>query len=653
MVTKITDRVKYEALFKKAWEELCQRKVFTDAELQHYAQVGNTFTSLEDYFTRIGTMINIPQDARYDSTYTYYDANGIRHEENMPAEKANELVPAHYEFILFPIDEPRFVINADTRDITIPSEFKRLVGVQGDHYAETLIFEIDRFYDVMDLWRAQIYIQWTDKNGIDHASPAVSKYYDAKNGKILFGWALDDEITAEARNINFSVRFFTKDMTPDANGNTEVTYSFSTKIHQITIAPTLQPNLNAPIIVSDVSKYYLSAIQDSPSADAPPAALPYFTTPAGDLIAELNIGNEAYELSVRPLVSDGGRIEFLEWVHKSLDGSTTTTLTGAVEKWVPVANPDSNRGDGKLTYYYEKASGVYEKYVDDITPDSPQLYFREYAYTIPADVAPITGSYQAFVCNRTLNNLSPRVGSTPCVLYGPGDTETVYYINPLVTQAIISGAGAEMSVSMTAPSVEKTDFTFEWKYSSLNDTELVANAVDAAELVIMPNDGHHEQCSVLANTPGWYKVIATAVRNRDEIVVESDVCRVTGTPQPVEFTMDDIQDEYDIGAANTVNIEVAFNQLHPEGAAEELYSDEIIYVWEAQKPGSAWEVLTDDETSRSTYRIHNSSSIHNNTLVVYGSDADTLDIRSYRCKVTNKLNGALSKTNTTKTISVR
>jgi hypothetical protein len=59
---------------------------------------------------------------------------------------------------MLPLDEPRFSIDANTRDIIIPANFRKLVGVEGDHVAETLIFDIDRYFDFVDLYHDQMNI---------------------------------------------------------------------------------------------------------------------------------------------------------------------------------------------------------------------------------------------------------------------------------------------------------------------------------------------------------------------------------------------------------------------------------------------------------------------------------------------------------------
>ena len=53
------------------------------------------------------------------------------------------------KYTILPLDEEPFVIDANTRTITVPKSFKTNgISVQGDEAAETIYFIIDRFFDV-------------------------------------------------------------------------------------------------------------------------------------------------------------------------------------------------------------------------------------------------------------------------------------------------------------------------------------------------------------------------------------------------------------------------------------------------------------------------------------------------------------------------
>ena len=67
-------------------------------------------------------------------------------------------------YLFMPLTEELFIINLDTRQITVPSHFKKNgIGIVGDDKAEILYFVVDRYYDVMDLYHTAIGIKWTLK----------------------------------------------------------------------------------------------------------------------------------------------------------------------------------------------------------------------------------------------------------------------------------------------------------------------------------------------------------------------------------------------------------------------------------------------------------------------------------------------------------
>ena len=117
------------------------------------------------------------------------------------------------KYTVLPLDEDHFEINANTRAINIPASFKKNgVAVQGDDLAEVLYFKIDRYFDYMDLNNCDIYIQWetpkaADGTTIKSASPAYIRDIESEPGKLIFGWALSDAITANSGTLKFSLRF--------------------------------------------------------------------------------------------------------------------------------------------------------------------------------------------------------------------------------------------------------------------------------------------------------------------------------------------------------------------------------------------------------------------------------------------------------------
>ena len=138
-------------------------------------------------------------------------------------------------FTVMPADEPRFTIETNSRNIIVPSEFSFL-SVQNDHRAETIYFEIDRYFDNVDLSQHACVVQFINKSGTtinEGTYPVTSMDIDSVDGKIVFGWEIRNDATQLTGDITFSVRFYSI----DNNGN--FTYNFNTLTANSYILPSL------------------------------------------------------------------------------------------------------------------------------------------------------------------------------------------------------------------------------------------------------------------------------------------------------------------------------------------------------------------------------------------------------------------------------
>lgn len=154
------------------------------------------------------------------------------------------------KFLRLPLDEDLFKINANTRNISIPSSFARNgVGVQGDESSEILYFSIDRYFDHQDLANedVNIIIEWEvrdkDRQKISGISPAFGKDIRSIPGSIIFGWPIYSEFTQSAGTIKFAIRFFRLSSEPDANGKRSVIYSLATLPAEVSIGATFDYDL--------------------------------------------------------------------------------------------------------------------------------------------------------------------------------------------------------------------------------------------------------------------------------------------------------------------------------------------------------------------------------------------------------------------------
>jgi hypothetical protein len=184
---------KYSKLFTSAYALLDSK----DLLREETKTVGN-ITSLEEYFTYIGDLKKEHETV----------VQNIVNSGSIGGDDWNARFAQYAKYLMLPINEDYFVINANTRTISIPTIFAANgVGLAGDAWAETLMFEIDRYFDYVDLMRTNIYVQWTNSDGTDGSS--LINLIDYDDQKIRLGWPLSSAVTAEHDgNLTFSIRFF-------------------------------------------------------------------------------------------------------------------------------------------------------------------------------------------------------------------------------------------------------------------------------------------------------------------------------------------------------------------------------------------------------------------------------------------------------------
>lgn len=132
------------------------------------------------------------------------------------------------ELVMLPSDEPRFIIDANSRTISIPDDFSFL-SVVNDHGAETIYFEIDRYFDQHDLSDEICVIQFRSvgPNGDVNEGffPITKLDIETVPGKILFGWTVLSDATKYAGDVKFSVRFYSIET---ENDEPKFAYDFNT-----------------------------------------------------------------------------------------------------------------------------------------------------------------------------------------------------------------------------------------------------------------------------------------------------------------------------------------------------------------------------------------------------------------------------------------
>lgn len=171
-----------------------------------------------------------PTNENYIKTIQQYFANLKTILENCETDEEAA------KFTILPLDEAYLEVNANTRKITVPADFKT-IGVVGDHTAEIVFFRIDRYFDAVDFGSSSMVatIEWRKLSGSKNEgiSPAYIKELTLSPNQVLIGWPIVKEMTEENGTLEFALRIYQKDL----NGNIE--YSFSTLPAQVNIGNTL------------------------------------------------------------------------------------------------------------------------------------------------------------------------------------------------------------------------------------------------------------------------------------------------------------------------------------------------------------------------------------------------------------------------------
>lgn len=627
-------------LFSKAFSALKAKNLLTEKELE----LGR-FLSLDGYFAHMKDLIAIEPN-----------------------------------YVLIPTDEKPFVINANTRTITIPADFSKCAGVVGDDMCEIITFTIDRYFDYVDLATANICIQWNTKNGegISHVSLID---LETEPGKIRFGWPLTSAITANEGNVTFAVRFFIKDQSD------KFVYLFNTLSANLPIRAGLNIEAGDNVIVEEsVSDLFSKFVQNSNNPSFPVPAPVDFGAPGLNLLplAAIDPDTDSLTLIGQGRVSDNGHIQY-KWYFK--EGATAADDNADLEaevlestdkrfeikgEYVPIDTPEKRNGSEQ--YYIETTDAEGAKSYQLVTskdlPTEVQLYERVTTLRIrPASEVndealsqAITGLYWIGATNyvgesysttyidpvtgeesiiQALNH-TPEVRSTRCYVPTPANIEVE---KALVQDAFLKDNKATLDIDIKEDG-GKPIRNFTWYRNN-----------DAEEVVIddtLKIDSGIEKDKLNVDTVGWYYVKVDSTLNRKEKTLNSSICRVLNEPIKPSLLLqycinplvnaedpnawnDDIANMADnpsIALGTDVRLQVTAN-VAQEDINLNLLSDELRYEWYVNVPNSSgFRLLTEEDKGE------------NNLLIPTAElNKPYLDVQclfdgsayAYYCKVTNVL----------------
>ena len=631
MITSIKN-ADYSFLFEEAGAELLRmdregllgerplNKVEKDM-LETYGR----FSSLEQYFTRLGDL--------------------VAHANNP------------IKFLMLPLDEPCLEVDANTRTIEIPANFKKYgASVQGDVIAETLFLRIDRYFDAMDLLETDAYVQWKLKDGTEGASKIPYVDYESEHylGKLILVWPLTGAITAQNGPVQFSLRFLKRK-------GSDIVYSWNSVPASITIQQALQPKVEYAEF-DDASSLFELAIEnskhtsDSDDIEAPSFAAPGYSVGFDNDIIHLN-ANNAVTLEGQAWVEGQGYLTY-DWKYTNLAGSIVESgvkVRGAksaefkkTADTTPVANKLYYIEDASATPYGYKE--IAHKDFAEITADKYERYatYKITASTSPSDKAEgvVTGTYELIATHKlgfpsADEILSVKIPGPEVLEFVSGDKNEDEIALGLPENGTLLTTDGDLAIEVevkndAAPASAYQAMTYTWQKCVTGPDE---DKMESVEVHTYDNedDGHvgeTKDALALENaTPGWYRVIVDSMLNRDHKAITSNIARVTNAPvaPTLDFPFSADDDNVDVvDAKDFTNRQVELEITHkPFTTTEpiELHSDGLIYEWYEE------DALITENTP--------GFSFDKNKLIINGN-AFQKQKKLIECHVSNRLNGAVS-----------
>lgn len=538
-----------------------------------------------------------------------------------------------------------FVIDPNTRTINVPvATFARNgVSVTGDEYAETLIFEIDRFFDTTDLTTTDIYVQWTNPAGEEGASKITMLDYNSKPGKLLFGWPLNSRVTVENATqtngqLKFAVRFFKRD------GTGAITYSLNTLPATVTIKQALYTGFTlSEDQIDDPTLALKEAISNGPASDGPEAQVPVYYADLHE-IRYLDEGvndtdKESLKLSVCASTTDSGVRDYFWYFKPRYIVDNEPKDFDIIEKHqleVPVKTNDSEVITGKK--YYKEADGGFVPYDPEAQDfDLAKAYEPNSTFDVVwAEGEHVTGSYWVETRNR-VGKRTARKRSSASIVECP---ESIVFNegselpkNKFLSKDENDNLSTTLNVATTALPAA-CDIAYKWEYKNTIDGAL-------AEYKIKNEEG--DETEVVASTgprltvtePGWYRVTATASLNKEDMYVMSDAecCRVVA---PIKAPVVEPPVQTDAIAHNlAIGEQTVLEAKVVEPLVKYLESDEIEFQWYRNQPDENGEKIEPDAEGKypsDIIKIENTPTGSKLTVQYLGGNS-----AYYYCEVINKL----------------
>lgn len=476
MITKETssNKSEYQKLYEKVTQVLNSDYVSTTdkktlSETLKLTDDGKVrVTSIDEYFSVLDILVKVVKTAV--STNEGYDAKLYND-----------------KLFIIPFGENDFVIDANSRKIGIPQEFARNgVGVEGDHFVESLYFTIDRYFDTTDFAQSDIkaIVEWINAKGEKCYSPAWTKILSDDDEKLIIGWVLTDKATEKAGIVKFSIRLYSLN-----KDNGQLESSFATLVTNVVINPSMNFNLEAagedkikPEFNSsdEVHEAVFKRLHSSPATnktkndvDLPKYVVRYAKMTNGKVA---NVGNfniddaDAGDTYYVWAKSNSGTIHY-QWTPTDAAYSNSATNSYA---YVPVSFWD----EGMEYYTKEQVNDKY-KYVlaegvTSSTVASGNYYTIMGMATLPS-VGDVTGEYRCLAKNSQYGYTRPEAFTDIDNL-----ENEVYKIGKITVKApedftfALSNSeaqivGAELKIVNEENKNDRAVSSYQWEYKTFAD----------------------------------------------------------------------------------------------------------------------------------------------------------------------------------------
>ena len=533
MITRVTpeNTKKYEKLFKEA-EELIRK--YSQTENAESVTIGDLY----EYFIAFPTILSAAAEKDIS-------------EDNKTGDDK------YYQkyFTILPLDEPVFEIDANTRAITVPSQFKN-IGVAGDNTAEIIFFSIDRFFDAIDFGAPNIkaVIEWhrtTGNNQDSYVDEAYIKELTLKDNKVLIGWVIDDRITEEPGAIEFAIRLYIQQ-------GQEIIYSFSTSTAKVNIIKTL--NFYATDV--EVEKSAIEQIKNR-----------ILNTKSPDVFGDNVLNAPEYKVNVGDLLDDDGNPTTFNYITNNdfyADFNEDGNFIAKVE-----AQSTNGNASKRLLYRWYKYNELNKSWL---------VYPSNASEAVDGNEVSID-SIGKFKC-MAIDNIGIRRATK--------DSQTLHILGPQKPVVKIADSGKYTSVILTDEvngaklevqpynsdqtfytdeydEQNKTKLSFEWKQNQ--------NINDDTKIDI--ENAYEQEYS--AKEEGYYYGYAVTQRNlKIETSQQASVYRVTRPLDiPTEFyTISGIQYPSALQGYVGEPVTIDFNVYDENGEVEKSYQyDNIKYQW--------------------------------------------------------------------------